>query len=261
MNPPSARQMHKPGRRGIEDGAGADPIGSGGLLPVRSRPEPTRGAGCGKAVRRRHGTGRARERLLRGRSASEARRTPGRAGRGGRERCGGERTGRQQAREGSRRGRRCGCGGGQARGGTPVHRSPGRVRGHRAGGHVEGLLRVALFSRRRDQRGQRRHGHRRLIERGTVLGGQRRHLGHRRGDRQRRGGRFGELGRTLDRSVLRTVLPGCHAVIVDASPGPAADRVGPGPTRNPGWGTGSDRLRLARGFGCKHVGWPTKDEG
>ena len=215
MNPPSARQMHRPGVAASKTERALTRSGVVGCSPYGPGPNQPGVPGAGKPFGGGTGTGRARERLLRGRSASEARRTPGRAGRGGREGCGGERTGRQHAREGSRRGGRCG-GGGQARGCTPVHRAPGGVRGHRAGGHVEGLLRVALFGRRRDQRGQRRHRHRRLIERGTVLGGQRRHLGHRRRDRQRRGGGFGELGRTLDRSVLRTVLPGCHAVIVDA---------------------------------------------
>ena len=36
------------------------------------------------------------------------------------------------------------------------------------------------------------------------------------GDRERRDGRPRELGRALDRRVLRPVLPGGHAVMVDA---------------------------------------------
>ena len=216
MNPPSARQMHKPGvaaskteRALTRSGAvGCSPYGPGPNQPGVPGAGKPFGGGTGPGELGNGCSGAGRRARLGGPQGAPV----GAAGNG----VEGSGPDVSMAREGSRRGGRCGCGGGQARGGTPVHRSPGGVRGHRAGGHVEGLLRVALFSRRRDQRGQRRHGHRRLIERGTVLGGQRRHLGHRRGDRQRRGGGFGELGRTLDRSVLRTVLPGCHAVIVDA---------------------------------------------
>ena len=100
---------------------------------------------------------------------------------------------------------------------APVHRAPGRVRGHRTGDDREGLLRVPMFSGRRDQCGQGGYRDRRLVERGSVLGGQGRHLLNRLGDRQRGGGRLGELRGTLDRRVLRSVLPGCHAVIVDAA--------------------------------------------
>ena len=90
MNPPSARQMHKPGvaaskteRALTRSGAAAAPR----TVPARTSPACRARESRSAAAA---GTGRARERLLRGRSASEARRTPGRAGRGGREGRGGE---------------------------------------------------------------------------------------------------------------------------------------------------------------------------
>ena len=224
VDEPAEREADAQARgRGIEDGAGADPIGSGRLLPVRSRPEPARRARAREsrsaAARDRTSSGTAAPGPVgeRGSADPRARRSgrPGRAWRG---------ADRTSAWSGRLRRRRPLPGAAAGRpDGAPQCTAP------QAESEVivlaatsKGCCGSRCSAGRRDQRGQRRHRHRRLVERGTVLGGQRRHLGHRRGDRQRRGGRFGELGRTLDRSVLRTVLPGCHAVIVDAFARPAA---------------------------------------
>ena len=100
---------------------------------------------------------------------------------------------------------------------SPVHGAPGRVRCHRAGHDGEWLFRVTpLLTWRRDQRGQGYHRRRRVIEDGSALRSPSSRLGVGRCNRQRWSlGRL-KVGRALDRRILRPVLPGCHAVIVDA---------------------------------------------
>ena len=108
------RQMHRPGVAAHRRPLGRPARRVSGCLPVRARPEPGRGAGGRHADREPETGGLVRTiGCLRGR--------PGR-----------RRLGAPHGPTGRRR-----------LGGIPVQRAPGRVRGHRAGGHVERRLRIS----------------------------------------------------------------------------------------------------------------------
>ena len=100
----------------------------------------------------------------------------------------------------------------------PMDCTPCRVGCHRARHDPEGFLRVAvLFALHWNQAGQRCDRSGRVVEDGPFFGSPCGRLGvQRRGLEGRDVGRL-KLGWALDRRVLRSVLPSCHEVIVDAA--------------------------------------------
>ena len=247
--------MHSPGVAASKT-AGAHPGGRRRLVAVRRRARTTPGVpGAGKPRRAagpsRLGNGCA----VAGRRARRGPQGPpvGAAGVGATEGAGGAGggCGRRPARRGPVAGWPAGA---------PVHRTPGRVRGHRRGDHVEGSLRVAGSSGRRDQGGQRGYRDRRLVERRSVLGGQRRHLLDRLGR--------STAARRSARRTRRDARPARTPVRPPRSPCRHRSR-GRRPTASDGraqrresavGATGCGAVRLMRaGFECKHVqGEPTK---
>jgi hypothetical protein len=142
---------------------------------------------------------------------------------------------------------------------SPVRGAPGRAGGHRAGHHGKRFLRIARFLARRQQGGQWRHRLFRGIEDRSALRRPGSHLRVRSSNPQRRSVRVLELRGALDRRVLRSVLPRCHAVHRRRGGRPVAACKVQQPnldrstiyrhtrTRLRCWGGRTERLRLA---GC-----------